>query len=677
MLSLIEKILFVLAVGISLVYTYRSFGKLIKVVERGQGQLAFEDLPQRLWTGFKVLLHQGRIIRHRRVTSVFHFFIAWGFLYYLLINILDIIEAFVPGFHIPGLVGNFHRLLADLLSVAVLLAMTYFLARRFVVKSPVLAFRDNIKLHPQVAEGLAHDSLLVGNFIWGHVGFRFLGAALLIALQGPDAWQPFANLLAYPLGAVMSNAELTLVWHMSWWLALGLILIFVPYFPYTKHAHLFMGPFNFISRPGRRALGRLAAIDFEDENLEQFGAITLTDLSRTQLVDPFACIMCNRCQEVCPAYVTGKELSPAALEINKRYYIWQKMDGLAAGEADFTPLLEYALSESAVWACTTCAACIEVCPVGNEPMVDILDLRRSLVLMESRFPAQLKGAFTGLERQANPWQMGGDRLAWAEPLNFKVPTVAENPDFELLFWVGCAGAFDPNAQATARATATLLHAAGLNFAVLGNDEACTGDVARRAGHEYLFYELARMNIETLDAVGVDKKRIVTGCPHCLQTLGLEYADYGGRYHVLHHTQLISELIGSGQLSLKDSHRLAGTVFHDPCYLGRHHGVYDAPRHALARAGATPLEMSRNRSNAFCCGAGGAQMWKEEEEGNQAVSANRYDEARTTGAQVLAVGCPFCARMMNDANTNAGSPMAVKDVAEVVAAAIVETEAGRK
>ncbi len=673
MLSVTEKILFVLAVGVSLYYTRHSFGQMFNVIRRGQGQLDLEDLPHRLWIGFKTLVNQGRIIRHRRVTSVFHFFIAWGFLYYALINVLDVIEAFVPGFHVPGPVGNLYHLLADLLSVAVLVAMTYFLIRRFGAKSPALAFRENVKLHPRVAAGLPRDSLLVGAFIWSHVGFRLLGAALLIALQGPDPWQPFANLLAYPLGGLMSNAELTLAWRLSWWLALGLILLFVPYFPYTKHAHLFMGPFNFMSRPRHRAPGRLASIDFEDENLEQFGAISLTDLSQTQLVDPFACIMCNRCQEACPAYVTGKELSPAALEINKRYYIWEKMDGLAAGEADETPLLDYAISESAVWACTTCGACVEVCPVGNEPMVDILDLRRSQVLMQNRFPPQLKGAFTGLERSANPWQMTTDRLAWAKPLAFKVPTVAENPDFELLFWVGCAGAFDPNAQAVARATATVLHAAGLNFAVLGNDEACTGDVARRAGNEYLFFEMAKMNIESLNAVGADKKRIVTGCPHCLQTLGHEYADYGGHYQVLHHTQLIAELVGSGQLKLNGAQALAGTAFHDPCYLGRHNGIYDEPRQALARAGATLLELSRNRSNAFCCGAGGAQMWKEEEKGSQAVSANRYAEARATGAEILAVGCPFCARMLSDANTAAGQPMAIKDVAEVVAAAICERE----
>jgi Fe-S oxidoreductase len=412
----------------------------------------------------------------------------------------------------------------------------------------------------------------------------------------------------------------------------------------------------------------LEAIDFEDESLEQFGATTLTDLSQTQLVDPFACIMCNRCQEVCPAYVTGKELSPSALEINKRYYIWEHLGGLAAGEEDATPLLDYAISESAVWACTSCGACVEVCPVGNEPMLDILDLRRSQVLMESNFPQALKGAFTGMERNANPWQMSEDRLAWAKPLDFEVPTVEQNPDYEILYWVGCAGAFDPTAQEIARATATVLHAAGLNFAVLGNQEACTGDVARRAGNEYLFFEMAQANIETLQGIEADRRKIVANCPHCLQTIGKEYADFGGHFTVQHHTQLISELIGSGQLKL-NGQKLEQVTFHDPCYLGRHNQIFEAPREVLAQAGATLLEMERSRSDSFCCGAGGAQMWKEEERGSQAVNLNRYTEAKATGAQTLAIGCPFCARMLNDANNAAGAPMQVKDVAEVVAAAI--------
>jgi Fe-S oxidoreductase len=265
--------------------------------------------------------------------------------------------------------------------------------------------------------------------------------------------------------------------------------------------------------------------------------------------------------------------------------------------------------------------------------------------------------------------MAEDRMEWTKALDFAVPTVEENPDFEVLYWVGCAGAFDPNAQEIAQAMATVLHSVGVNYAVLGNNETCTGDSARRAGNEYLFYELAMGNIETLQSIGADKKKIVTTCPHCFHTLGKEYPALGGEFQVYHHTQFIADLVGKGLLTFKDGSTLAQTTFHDPCYLGRQNGVYDEPREILARSGMVLLEMDRSHNNSFCCGAGGAQVWKEEEHGQQAVSAVRYAEAQATGAETLAVGCPFCARMLNDANNDAGQAMVVKDVAQVVAEAV--------
>jgi Fe-S oxidoreductase len=380
--------------------------------------------------------------------------------------------------------------------------------------------------------------------------------------------------------------------------------------------------------------------------------------------------MCNRCQEVCPAYNTGKELSPSALEINKRYYIRENMGALAAGAANGTPLLDYAISESAVWACTACGHCIEICPVGNVPMLDIMEIRRDQVMMQSEFPEQLKGAFVGMERMGNPWQAQGSRMEWAAPLPFEVPIVEENPDYEYLLWVGCAGAFNPDAQKTVRALATILHEADISFAVLGDDETCTGDSARRAGNEPLYQAMAEANIETLNAAGADKKRIVTSCPHCFTTIGKEYGEMGGHYTVFHHTQLISDLVGRGKLRL-NGQTLEKATFHDPCYLGRHNGVIDEPRSALAAAGLTLLEMPRHGKDSFCCGAGGAQYWKEEEHGmtGETVNANRFREAKATGAVVLAVGCPFCNTMMSDANREQGAPMQVRDVAELVVEAL--------
>ncbi len=670
MLTTVEKILFILLVVASLSAAYVTFGRMFRTVLRGQGQITIGSKGRFVVDFFVALLNQGGIIQRRRVTSIFHYAIAWGFVLYGLVNLLDVVEGYVADFHFLGdsTLGGLYRLAVDLFSVAVLIGTAYFLVRRFIRREPALTVRDNVKLYPNASSGIARDSFIVIGFLFLHIGFRLLGQSFAVAMEGGDVWQPFASLIGN-VWSGMSPESLEIGWHLCWWLALGVILLFIPYFPYTKHAHLFVGPFNIASRPRRRSPGALDSLDFEDETIEQFGAARLTDLSQTQVVDAFACIMCNRCQDACPAYVTGKELSPAALEINKRFYTKHTMTALASGAEDDQLLLDYAISESAVWACTACGACVEVCPVGNEPMFDIINIRQNQVLMESAFPQELKAAFNGMERMANPWGMTDDRMAWAAALDFSVPTVEQNPDYEVLFWVGCAGAFDPNAQEIARAMATVLNSAGVSFAVLGNDESCTGDSARRAGNEYLFYEMAMMNIETLNSIGADQKTIVTSCPHCFHTLGKEYGDFGAHYRVLHHTQYIGELIGKGKLSLKNGRVLEQATFHDPCYLGRQNGVYEAPREALAKAGMTLLEMGRNREGSFCCGAGGAQMWKEEEHGQEAVNANRFAEAQDTGAKVLATGCPFCAIMMSDANVEAGETMQVKDVAQVMAEAI--------
>jgi Fe-S oxidoreductase len=401
--------------------------------------------------------------------------------------------------------------------------------------------------------------------------------------------------------------------------------------------------------------------------------------------------MCNRCQDACPANATGKALSPAALEINKRYFINEHNALLAGGQPSPQGLLEFAIKPEEVWACTACGACIDICPVGNEPMRDILDLRRSLVLMDSSFPDQLQTAYKGMERQGNPWNIGPEsRLEWAEGLN--VPTVEKNPDFEILYWVGCAPATDPRARKTARAFVQVLNAAGANFAVLGRMERCTGDSARRSGNEFLFSQLAMQNVEMLKEVlstdgtdGTDsnqpqsgasvdpktsRRRIVATCPHCLHTLKNEYGDFGGHFDVVHHTQLIAELQAAGKLKL-DPSRQANVAFHDPCYLGRHNNILDAPRQALQASGAAITELPRSGRQSFCCGAGGAQMWKEEEHGLQRVSANRFAEAQATGQNTLAVACPFCMIMLSDAANTAKSDMQIRDVAEVVADALAK------
>ena len=620
----------------------------------------------------------GNLWKSRGRAGVFHALIAWGFVFYLLVNFGDLLQGYLPiRFLGQNPIGAAYRFLADLVSVAILTGMVYFLLRRFAFHAPALGYHDNIKLVDEVKSGgIRRDSLVVGLFILLHVGFRLLGESFAIALARQltgrgDPAQPFANGISLLWGG-LNASTLTLGQHLGWWVALGLVLAFLPYFPRTKHLHLIMSGVNFLARRQRTSLGELPPLDFEDESIEEFGAARLEQLPWPHLVDAYACIMCNRCQDVCPAYVTGKELSPAALEINKRYAINSQAEAIAAG-AQTPPLLDYAISESAVWACTACGACIDICPVGNEPMFDIMHLRRYQALTADSFPQTLQQAFRGIERQGNPWnQSARERLAWADGL--AVPTVDENPDADILWWVGCAPSYDPRARQTARAFAKVLDHAGVDYAVLGEMESCSGDAARRSGREDLFWGMAKTNIELLNDVA--PRRIVTTCPHCLHAIGKEYHQYSqnqNRFDVIHHTQLLSELVAARKLEY-NIQQDGVVTFHDPCYLGRHNGIVDAPRSLLQGDNIQLEEMPRHGQQSFCCGAGGAQFWKEEEPGERAVSSERYAEARATGADTVAVGCPFCLTMMSDAANAAQEGVAVKDVVELIAESL-EPDAG--
>lgn len=673
MLTLVEMIVFVLAALATGYAAYRVVDRIRRVVARGRGadQIKLTDGVRRAWEAGYKTLSQLPVFRARLVTSIFHACVAWGFIYYLLVNAADVLQAFFPGlvFLGTGTIGNLYRLLGDVLSVAVLVGMTALIIRRWILRPQALSLASNALVHPRARFGIKRDSAIVGAFIMIHVGARFVGASVEVALAGhANAWEPFASLLS-GVWAGLAPGTLEVLRHVFFWLAIGTIMAFIPYFLYSKHIHLFFAPINFFLKPRRTSPLALDALNMEDESITQYGAAKLEDLGWSQLVDAFACIMCSRCQEVCPAHNTGKVLSPAALEVNKRYQINGEGAALAAGKPSSQPLLEFAISAEAAWACTACGACVEICPVGNEPMRDIMDVRRDLMLMQNEFPAQLQTAFRGMERVGNPWSVPPDqRMAWAEGL--QVPTVDQNPDFDVLWWVGCAPATEPNAQRIARAFARILNAAGVNYAVLGEHERCTGDSARRAGNEYLFFQLATENVATLNEA--KPKRIVTTCPHCLHTLRNEYPAYGGHYEVVHHTQFINELVAAGKLKL-DGARLAQVTYHDPCYLGRANGVYDVPREVLKRAGADLVEMGRSRNSSFCCGAGGAQMWKEEEHGTQRVNANRFLEAQATGAKAVAVGCPFCMVMLTDAGKDAHSDIPIRDVAEFVADCLQEKQ----
>ena len=660
MLTPVEKVLFILAALASAYYSGLGFYRIYLAWRRGKPEDRFDRLPERIGRAIWLVLTQQTVFKRRPLVSFFHALVFYGFVYYMLVNAVDVVEGLFP-FEARGGAWNYFNLLADLFTASVLIGITALMIRRFVLRPAELTFSPKVKLHEKVPAGIPRDSAIVGAFIFFHVSSRLLSKAAMLAESGRDPWMPVASWVA---GAIPASAAPVLE-HLFWWGAIGSILAFFPYFPRSKHIHLFISGIKLTFY--KEKWGALDPIDFEDESAETFGVKKLEDFTWPRLVDPYACIMCNRCQEVCPAYTTGKALSPSALIINERYELNDILPAFAAGEESPRPLMEFALTEEALWACTTCMACIEVCPVGNEQMLHLVDIRRERVLMEGDFPNELQNAFRGMERSGNPWGLSAEkRMDWAEGLPFKVPTVEENPNPDVLYWVGCAASYDPRAQKIARAMATILDAAGVNWAVLGKQEKCTGDPARRAGNEYLFFALATENVETLNAV--NPKVIVTTCPHCMHTIGNEYKAFGGDYEVVHHSVFIERLIAEGRLRVPRFGEGEAT-FHDPCYLGRHNGVYDAPRDVVSAVGFRLEEPPRSREMSFCCGAGGAQFWKEEEPGEERVSENRYRELKGTGAELVATACPFCMRMIEDEAAREEEGLAVKDIAELVAEAI--------
>jgi Fe-S oxidoreductase len=669
MLTLLEKIIFGLAVLVSLSLTGLAVNRIIRIIKRGHGRLDWKVLRHRLFTIPARIITFQPLFRFRVITTLFHVLIGWGFLYYTIINLGDLLEGYIPGYKFlgTGQIANLYHLGADIFSIAVFVGIMGMLARRFIIRSKVLFARSDIQLHPKARHSIMRDSAIVVAFVTLHVTARFLGETFKLAKSAPDPWQPTASFVSH-LWLNLSPATLTAGERAGFFISLGLILAFFPYFLFSKHVHLFFAPLNFLFKPERRSIGELSRLDFSDETIESFGVSHLEDLGWEQLMDAYACIMCNRCQQVCPAYNTGKVLSPAALEINKRYFLNYYGAKIAKGEISAQPLVEFAIPPEAIWACTACGACIDICPVNNEPMRDILDIRRSLVLNENAFPQQLQAAFRGMERNVNPWNLPqSDRLKWAEGL--QIPTIEVNSNPDILWWVGCAPATDERAQKVARAFAAILNKAGVNYAVLGKLEQCTGDSARRAGNEYLFNELATSNVELLNEIA--PKRIVTTCPHCLHTLKNEYPAFGGNYTVIHHTQFINELLTTGKIEINrqgtNDQPLNKITFHDPCYLSRHNHILAKPRKDIKHIGYSLTELPRHGLKSFCCGAGGAQMWKEEEHGWEHVSANRFREVEATGANTLAVACPFCMIMLTDAKKSANSEVQVLDIAELVAA----------
>ncbi len=662
-----EKVIFIFVLLGSLGATRITFGNMFRVIARGPQPIRWSRFWPNIWTGITSLFGKP-LFKSRLLVTIIHSIVSWGFILYILVNLFDVIYGLKAGFGFfpEHWIGSLYRIFVDLFSVLVLLGIIFFVVRRFMTRDPALKIDDRVLIPETTKRGVQRDSLVVAAFIFLHVGFRFLGASFELAQHHSDPFQPAASLLA-GMWVDCSPGGLMFWEHACWWVAIGLILAFIPYFPFTKHAHLFMGPLNHMVSPEKAAPAALETIDFEDESLEQYGVALLEHLPQKEILDAFACIMCNRCQDSCPAYITEKPLSPSALEINKRYYINANMQDLAEGKETTERLSEWMLSPDAIWACTSCSYCVEVCPVGNEPMVDILRIRQDLVMMESDFPQEAVNTFKNMENNGNPWgQSAQDREKWTEGLS--VPWMRDKRSAEYLYWVGCAGAYDARGQKVSQAMVNLLNKAGVDYAILGNEETCTGDSARRLGNEYLFSMMAEQNIETFRNYGV--KKIITQCPHCFNTILNDYPELGGRFEVIHHTQLLEELVKDGKLNPSRPIDSKVTV-HDSCYLGRHNDIYSSPREILASIPGVKLaEMPRTGAEGLCCGAGGGRMWLEETIGTK-INVERIEDVKAVQPDEVATACPFCATMINDglADQDMDASTDSKDVAEYLLAAL--------
>jgi Fe-S oxidoreductase len=662
-----ERLVFALVFIGAMTYFFFNVRRLIRILRMGKKENRTDQPGKRLARVAAIAFGQSKLLREP-FAGILHFLIFWGFVILLTAVGESILQGLLPGFSLVFL-GPLHiplLFLQDAIASIVVITVIVSLLRRLVAPPP----RLDVEGHAQ------WDAALILLLILFVMLTMFGQNAAGIALKGEEYGAGrFVSARLAGLCAGVDGGTLQVWFRVFFWAHVLLVLAFLNYLPYSKHLHVLTSiPNVYLSDLGPR--GALTPINLADETATKFGASDVDDFTWKQLLNGYTCTECGRCSAVCPANTTGKLLSPRKIFVDLRARTMEKARAMAGGNAGNREeqerilghqLLDNFITEQELWACTTCMACVQECPVMIEHVDAIVEMRRGLVLNESRFPDELKTTFANLERNFAPWAFShASRADWAQGMD--VPVMADVRKADILYWVGCAGSFDARYQKVARAFVKLLKKAGVNFAILGTEEKCTGDPARRMGNEYLAQTLMTENIATLNGYGV--KKIVVTCPHCLQSLGKEYKQFGGDYAVVHHSELLRDLVRAGRLTPARGYE--GTVtFHDPCYLGRYNDTYDAPRAVLgAVGGVKQVEMARSQDRSFCCGAGGGRMWMEEREGKR-VNIERTEEALGTGAGVIGTGCPFCMTMLIDGvkEKNPATPVEVKDIAELLLEAV--------
>ena len=640
------KIAFYVMTSILLVYGAVLFGQRVKNWTRGKPddrRTTKKNVKRRL-SNFRAGVYMQTLLRDP-AAGIMHSLIYFSFLVLLAVTTVLEINHQVPEAwkFLNGNVYMAYSFIGDLAGLCLFVGVMWAIIRRYVQRP----YRIRIKSKPEHA-------VILGVFLAITVT-GFGTEAWRIAEMGMPSFERW-SFVGWPLAKLIENSSNLAGGHQVWWILHVLsFFAFLVILPVTMLRHMFTSPLNMYLKDRERPKGAMKPMpNLMETELESFGVSTIEDFTWKQLLDLDACTMCGRCTSVCPAHATGKSLDPREIVLKSGEVM------AATGTPQVSPPLgvvaEITVSANSlfervtpeeVWACTSCKACDEICPVNIEILDKILDMRRYLSLMESNFPTELGNAYRSMENSGNPWGMSqADRGDWAEKFEGIEILDGSSPlEAEYLYWVGCAGSFDDKNKKVTQAMAQLLQRSGISFSILGPSELCTGDPARRSGNEYIFQMLAMQNIETLNGMGV--KKIITQCPHCFNTLANEYPQMGGNYEVVHHSQFLEFLIDSGKLDLSNAKLEERVVYHDSCYLGRHNDVYMAPRNVIGSLGGIEIvEASRNGTQGMCCGAGGGRMWMEESTGKQ-VNIERSQELLRTGATKIAVACPFCYIMIDD------------------------------